>query len=526
VDIDHQAVEVTKLSLLLKVLEGERQLTFWGERALPNLGANIKCGNSLIGPDYFEGQLMPDEEEIRRVNPFDWEAEFPEVMAAGGFDAVIGNPPWGAGFTEPELEYHRQRNREIVVRMIDSFMYFVHQGCKKLRAQGHFGMILPDVILYQGDNAKLRGFILAHFGIQVLMNLGDVFEKVTRPACVLVLEQGKATDHTVKIADFSDLSKADKPAAILDEGRFEFLSQGNIANIPGLLFVTTDPARYDIWTQVNSVPHKMLADVVDDDGIQRGVSPDLKEAFLVDSDTAQHHGLESAKLRRALTGGKQVKRYFIDYPDLWLIYTTRKDDFKQLPNICAYIDQFKSEITCKEVSQNKHPLYSLHRPRKEHIFLKDRKVLGVITEDEIVVASDDAQTFATDGLYLFGVRDWMNVNYLMGILNSRLFVFVYRLLALERGRVLAQVKPTVLRQLPIRAINFDDPADVARHDKMVGLVERMLAMHRRLVTSTVPADKKLYQRQIETTDRQIDTLVYELYGLEGEEIRIVEEATR
>jgi hypothetical protein len=153
-------------------------------------------------------------------------------------------------------------------------------------------------------------------------------------------------------------------------------------------------------------------------------------------------------------------------------------------------------------------------------------VLGVITEDEIVVASDDAQTFATDGLYLFGVRDWMNVNYLMGILNSRLFVFVYRLLALERGRVLAQVKPTVLRQLPIRAINFDDPADVARHDKMVGLVERMLAMHRRLVTATVPADKKLYQRQIETTDRQIDTLVYELYGLEGEEIRIVEEATR
>ena len=79
-----------------------------------------------------------------------------------------------------------------------------------------------------------------------------------------------------------------------------------------------------------------------------------------------------------------------------MIYTTRKDDFRRLPNIRAYIDQFKTEITCREVKQNKHPLYSLHRPRKEHIFLKERKILGVITEDEIVVALDDAQTFAFD----------------------------------------------------------------------------------------------------------------------------------
>lgn len=86
VDIDSQAVEVTKLSLLLKVLEGEsdetlkRQLSFVKERALPDLGRNIKCGNSLIGTDYFEGQLLPDEEAMRRINPFDWQAEFPNIF--------------------------------------------------------------------------------------------------------------------------------------------------------------------------------------------------------------------------------------------------------------------------------------------------------------------------------------------------------------------------------------------------------------------------------------------------------------
>ncbi|NTW06278.1 MAG: N-6 DNA methylase, partial [Syntrophaceae bacterium] len=104
VDIDSQAVEVTKLSLLLKVLEGEtgeslnQQRKLFHERALPDLGGNIKCGNSLIGPDFYEGGQMSmlDEEEMHRVNVFDWQAEFPEIFKAGGFDAVIGNPPWGA----------------------------------------------------------------------------------------------------------------------------------------------------------------------------------------------------------------------------------------------------------------------------------------------------------------------------------------------------------------------------------------------------------------------------------------------
>ena len=121
VDIDSQAVEVTKLSLLLKVLEGEneqtltRQIKMFRERALPDLGNNIKCGNSLIGFDFYDGQQMSliDEEERYRTNVFDWETEFSEIMKGGGFDVVIGNPPWisltgkfGVGiYPESEVEY-------------------------------------------------------------------------------------------------------------------------------------------------------------------------------------------------------------------------------------------------------------------------------------------------------------------------------------------------------------------------------------------------------------------------------------
>jgi predicted type IV restriction endonuclease len=121
VDIDPQAVEVTKLSLLLKVLEGEtgetlglRQMKLFHERALPDLDANVLCGNSLISTDFFDGRLELDAEERRRVNAFDWAAGFPEVFAASpitpipaspstgegrgggesGFDVILGNPPY------------------------------------------------------------------------------------------------------------------------------------------------------------------------------------------------------------------------------------------------------------------------------------------------------------------------------------------------------------------------------------------------------------------------------------------------
>jgi len=79
-----------------------------------------------------------------------------------------------------------------------------------------------------------------------------------------------------------------------------------------------------------------------------------------------------------------------------------------------------------------------------------------------------------------------------------------------------------LVQLPIRTINFSDPADIARHDRMVALVERMLELHKLQAAARTPADRELYQRQIEATDREIDRLVYELYELTEEEVKVVE----
>ena len=346
VDIDAQAVETTKLSLLLKVLEGETSQTIQPEllheRALPDLGDNIKCGNSLISPSFYQQQELSvfNDDERYHLNVFDWNVEFLSVFAEGGFDAVIGNPPWGAFLTEAELEYLRVVNREIIVRMIDSFMYFVHQTSSKLRPNGHFGMILPDVIMYQTDNQKLREFVLSKFKISRILNMGEVFKKVTRPACILIFQASSPTRNVIEVTDLSQVPKADKAGEMADDSRFLRIEQEKLGKIPGALFLTANVNHYSIWTKLGRVQHRRLEELADDEGIQRGVSPDLK-AFLVDSDTASELKLEKEVLRRVITGGKHVKRYFIEYPDLLLIYTRRETDFRALPNVRSFIDGFR-----------------------------------------------------------------------------------------------------------------------------------------------------------------------------------------
>ena len=154
VDIDPQAVEVTKLSLLLKVLEGENDadafpaLELFHDRALPNLADNIKCGNSLIGPDYFTGKLLPAPDEMRRVNPFDWGTAFPDAMKAGGFDCVIGNPPYiriqtMKEWAPLEVEIYKELFRAGRAGNYDIYVVFVEQGLKLLNRQGRLGFICP-----------------------------------------------------------------------------------------------------------------------------------------------------------------------------------------------------------------------------------------------------------------------------------------------------------------------------------------------------------------------------------------------
>ncbi len=206
VDIDPQAVEVTKLSLLLKVLEGESnetigsQLSLLQERVLPDLGRNIQCGNSLIGPDYYEGQQLTmggfvDEDERARVNVFDWKAAFPQVFIQGGFDVVVGNPPYiriqGLQETSPiDVEFYKKRYKAASKGNYDIYVVFVEKGLSLLNTTGRLGYILPHKFFNAQYGEPVRSVIangkhlakVVHFGAQ------QVFKNATTYTCLLFLD--------------------------------------------------------------------------------------------------------------------------------------------------------------------------------------------------------------------------------------------------------------------------------------------------------------------------------------------------
>lgn len=160
VDIDTQAVEVTKLSLLLKLLEGETgQLSLGFERVLPDLGQNIRYGNSLIDWDYFKGQIFPDEEEIQRVNPFDWKRAFPHVFAEGGFDAVIGNPPYIRQELLGDDKRYYQNTCEVFTGTADIYSYFIEKGVRLLAPGGQFSYIVANKWMRANYGFKLREWL-------------------------------------------------------------------------------------------------------------------------------------------------------------------------------------------------------------------------------------------------------------------------------------------------------------------------------------------------------------------------------
>jgi len=182
VDIDPQAVEVTKLSLLLKVLENESSDTLPRNprsrnlRALPDIDGNIKCGNSLIGWDIYAGKEVDAFSDAERwqINAFEWCQEFPAVFKAGGFDIVIGNPPYLFVTEVPAAmrRYYKDNYKALSYRF-DLYGAFVERAALcLLRKYGHFGFIIPHTLLGNDSFRILRSLLATKVRLSSIIDLG------------------------------------------------------------------------------------------------------------------------------------------------------------------------------------------------------------------------------------------------------------------------------------------------------------------------------------------------------------------
>ena len=495
VDIDNQAVEVTKLSLLLKVLEGANQQTLasqlrmWRDRALPDLGSNIKCGNSLIGPDYYEGQqtTMFDDEEVQRVNAFDWNAEFPEIMKVGGFDAVVGNPPYGYMIPTEQQQYftshykHQDYQRDLYLLFLERYEYF-------LRHNGLLGVIVSNTWLQSVTLRKIRKLLATHYRWLQMLHLPENVFRAIVDTHVLIFRR---TDLKATEAGFLTVDIRRGNEILL----WHTLPWQGIPLTGDPINVVAPAEAQQVFRKIqsNAVPLLQICDVFN--GIKpfekgKGTPPQTEKVM-----KEQPYVREGPRLGTRwspLLRGSLIQRY----ENLW-----NKDYWvKYGPWLAA--------------------------PRDPLLFEAPIKIMVRQTGDSIIATLVEKGFIARNNLHILLPRDSdHNLCYVLGIMNSRLIGFAYTLMNPEKGEALAEVKKDHVEHLPIRFINFLDQTDKARHDKMVMLVDQTLDLHMRVKAANTPHDKTRLQRQIDATDKQIDQLVYELYGLTEEEIRIVEEAT-
>ena len=450
-------------------------------------------------------KLEAEIEEIKAnkifENAFEWRFEFPEVLnddgAFLGFDVVIGNPPWGAKLPDQILKHVKEWNHEIVVRMIDSFMFFINLSFIIKSKNGLVCQIIPDVILYQVDNFKLRQKILRKAQLLLIANLGDhIFEDVSRPSCI-VLFGSQTLEDVISTLEYSSGNIEGVVPSKVNSSFFD--------ELPNKLFATRNLDGYEILKRFNE---SRLVDLIDADGMQRGISPDLKEAFIIDEKDEKLKTLEHGYIKPTITGGRDLKKYYAKDVGKKIIYTNKSDNPKNIQNIIKHISEYKEKISCKEVKQGKHPFWSLHRARDKSVFEKHEKIVGVITGDKISLALDKNRLYPTDGLYVFASNGIYSNTFLVGLLNSRLMTYLYRLVSMEEKRTLAQIKPSVLKNLPA-SLHFDK--------SLVSEVERKT---NQIIKEIENNDASPSEKVV----KEIDHLVYQLYHLTEKEVEIIENA--
>jgi hypothetical protein len=508
VDIDLQAVEVTKLSLLLKVLEGETdqslslsQLAF-GDRALPNLADNIKCGNSLIGPDYFTGKLIAEPEEMKRVNPFDWNKEFPDAMKAGGFDCVIGNPPYlrVSGINEDVDQYIRL-HYETVFGHFDYYIAFLERSVRMLKGGGLLGFIVPNKFLVRRYANRFRPWLLNNTTMLSLVDLSavPVFEGASIYPLVLVLT--------------NDPHKSDSP---------RLLSVAAITPETLAGFVAAGETRY---SEVDQERFRANKNFTFDVSILAEEQPVFRRI---------EQGSEPLGLfARALTGTPAINLFY-KWTDLLVPEKSLGKHEKALPfinvsNVSSYSINWGKEIRAAK-KRLATPYLRFHSEyvgeNKWRVFCINPKIVIAGTAKRLTAALDSV---GYANLSLYSIVDWesqrpYHINYLLGLINSTIlnFWFTKKFGSTRMSGGYITYNGVYLEQLPILKLDFDNPTHKSCHDRMVALVNSMLGLHKQLAAAKSAAQKAIMQRQIDATDAEIDRLVYDLYGLTAEEIALVE----
>jgi hypothetical protein len=544
VDLDHQAVEVTMLSLYLKILEGETRSTlgkqhtlFPKETFLPNLSSNIKCGNSLVAADfYIDEQLsLLEPTTDSNANAFDWSTEFPAV-ASGGFDAVVGNPPYVRIQTlkdirPAEADYFKHHYLTAAKGNYDIYLVFVEKGFSLLNRNGLMGYILPSKFLATDYGEPLRRLLSEKRAVSEIVDFRheQVFDGPTTYTCLLFLS-GKPNEELL-------YSLASPPSSIATrEPEQQSVPLSELSSAPWE-FGTREVAAIRAKLDHNSVPLLELPTLIsrgsstgDDDVfmlVRKGRSFQTREGTPVE--------IEDGILRTPIYATDFGRYRFHPEGEERVIfpYSVTKDGYSLLaetvlrtkyPKAHEYLSSRKKELKRRKQFSE---WYSFSAPRNLDAHDKADLLVPLLADKglfcKIPKQRDNYCLMASGGFSISIPKDYgLAPDYLLGVLNSKLMFWVLEKISnVFRGGWITCTKQYVGR-LPIHRAPLSDPAERKRHDSIVHAVRQMFALCEALPKAKTSQQQTALLRRMTATENQIDRLVFELYGLTEQEIALVE----
>ena len=556
VDLDQQAVEVTKLSLLLKLLEGEneetanapKQMSLGLERILPDLDHNVQWGNSLIASDFYSGKMLSlfGDEDFYRVKVFDWGQVFKAIMDRGGFDVVIGNPPYIRLQTLKEtaadsLPYLKMRYQTTQRGNYDLYIPFVEKGLQLLNPTGRLGYILPHKFFNAQYGEPLRGLVAQGQHLADIVHFGgiQIFKGATTYTCLLVLD--KTARDSFAFQSVKDLNAW---RAALDHLR-------NPKTIVSMQQVTKKEWNFvagngqDLYTRFKDYTPQLenFADIFV--GLQTSADKVFIMGLIEEGETFLK--LKSKALNQIYTfekgllyplvSGVDVNHYSSLPSRQYILFPYRVQNGRallipfteietQYPQTAQYLQANRTLLEDREKGKFKDTnWYRFGRSQNLAIQNKVKLCIPRLVTN-LYATYDIGGSYFLDNVDVCGITiksqyTSHDLKYLLGLLNSSFLRWYFPFVSAPFQGGFLSANRQFLGQLPIHPIDFTSPTEKAAHDRIMRQVEMLLKLTPQQVGLSGEG-LRIIKAQITAAQTAIDKEVYALYGVTEAERAVIE----